>query len=73
MAPSSPCAATACRAPTAGRRGDLRVVVHVIVPTDLSEEQRELAEKLEESLEPHNLRSGQDDDGFFSRVRRAFG
>jgi DnaJ-class molecular chaperone len=56
-----------------GPPGDLRVVVHVLVPTDLSEEQRELAEKLEESLEPHNLRSQRDDGGFFSRVRRAFG
>ena len=56
-----------------GPPGDLRVVVHVLVPTDLSEEQRELAEKLEEALEPHNLRSQRDDDGFFSRVRRAFG
>jgi len=55
-----------------GPPGDLRVVIHVIVPTDLSEEQRELAEKLEESLEPHNVRSSQGDDGFFSRVRRAF-
>ncbi len=55
-----------------GPPGDLRVVIQVIVPTDLSEEQRELAEKLEESLEPHNLRSGQGDDGFLSRVRRAF-
>jgi DnaJ-class molecular chaperone len=56
-----------------GPPGDLRIVVHVVVPTDLSEEQRELAEKLEESLEPHNLRSGQGDDGFLSRMRRAFG
>jgi len=56
-----------------GPPGDLRIVVHVVVPTDLSEEQRELAEKLEESLEPHNLRSGHGDDGFFSRMRRAFG
>jgi len=56
-----------------GPPGDLRVVVHVIVPTDLSEEQRELAEKLEDSLEPHNLRSQQHEDGgFFSRMRRAF-
>jgi DnaJ-class molecular chaperone len=54
-----------------GPPGDLRIVVHVVVPTDLSEEQRELAERLEESLEPHNLRS-QHGDGFFSRVRRAF-
>ena len=56
-----------------GPPGDLRVVVHVIVPSDLSEEQRELAERLEDALEPRNLRSQQGDDGFFSRVRRAFG
>jgi DnaJ-class molecular chaperone len=55
-----------------GPPGDLRIVIHVIVPSDLSEEQRELAEKLEQTLEPRNLRSQQDDDGFFSRVRRAF-
>lgn len=54
-----------------GPPGDLRIVVHVIVPSDLSEEQRELAERLEESLEPHNLRR-EHDDGFFSRMRRAF-
>jgi DnaJ-class molecular chaperone len=56
-----------------GPPGDLRIVVHVIVPTDLSEEQRELAEKLEEALEPRNLNSQQDDEGFLSRMRRAFG
>jgi DnaJ-class molecular chaperone len=56
-----------------GPPGDLRIVVHVVVPTDLSEEQRELAERLDESLEPRNLRSPQGDDGFFSRMRRAFG
>ena len=57
-----------------GPPGDLRIVIHVIVPTDLSEEQRELAEKLEETLEARNLRSQQGEDGgFFSRVRRAFG
>jgi DnaJ-class molecular chaperone len=56
-----------------GPPGDLRIVIHVIIPTDLSDEQRELAEKLEETLEARNLRSQQGDDGFFSRVRRAFG
>jgi DnaJ-class molecular chaperone len=55
-----------------GPPGDLRIVIHVIVPTGLSEEQRELAEKLEQTLEPHNLR-GQEDEGFLSRMRRAFG
>jgi DnaJ-class molecular chaperone len=56
-----------------GPPGDLRIVIHVIVPSDLSEEQRELAEKLEETLEPRNLQSQQGDEGFFSRMRRAFG
>src|SRR5258705_1434782 len=54
-----------------GPPGDLRVVVHVLVPTDLSEQQRELAEKLEQALGPHNLRSQHGDGSFFSRVRRA--
>jgi DnaJ-class molecular chaperone len=56
-----------------GPPGDLRIVIHVLVPSDLSDEQRELAEKLEASLEPRNLRSEQDDEGFISRMRRAFG
>ncbi|HEX8959006.1 MAG TPA: DnaJ domain-containing protein [Solirubrobacterales bacterium] len=55
-----------------GPPGDLLIAVHVIVPTDLSEEQRELAAKLAETLEPHNLRSGWG-EGLFSRFRRAFG
>jgi DnaJ-class molecular chaperone len=57
-----------------GPPGDLVIAVQVIVPGELSEEQRELAEKLGETLEPHNLRAGQGgEDSFFSRVRRAFG
>jgi DnaJ-class molecular chaperone len=59
-----------------GPPGDLVVVVHVIVPSDLSEEQQVLARKLGETLGPDNLRarSGRDGgEGFFSRVRRAFG
>lgn len=56
-----------------GPPGDLRIVIHVIVPSDLSEEQRELAEKLEETLGPRNMRSEQGDEGFLSRMRRAFG
>jgi DnaJ-class molecular chaperone len=56
-----------------GPPGDLRIVIHVIVPSDLSEEQRDLAEKLEATLGPRNLRSQQDDEGFLSRMRRAFG
>jgi DnaJ-class molecular chaperone len=59
-----------------GPPGDLIVVVHVIVPGELSKEQEELARKLGETLEPRNLRSGGrrgGEEGFFSRVRRAFG
>lgn len=57
-----------------GPPGDLVIAVEVIVPEGLSEEQRELAEKLGETLEPHNLRSRRGDAGsFFSRMRRAFG
>ena len=58
-----------------GPPGDLVIVVQVIVPTDLSEEQRELAERLGETLGPDNVRcpTGRRRGGFFSRVRRAFG
>jgi molecular chaperone DnaJ len=54
------------------RRGNQRVILEVIVPTNLSEEQREVVERLDESLEEANLgqRHG---EGLFSRVRRAFG
>jgi molecular chaperone DnaJ len=54
------------------RRGDQRVIVNVIVPTNLSEEQREMTERLDESLEDDNLGPSHG-EGLFSRVRRAFG
>ncbi|MFN8163000.1 MAG: molecular chaperone DnaJ [Solirubrobacterales bacterium] len=54
------------------RRGNQRVIFNVIVPANLSEEQRQMTERLDESLEPENLgpRHG---EGLFSRVRKAFG
>lgn len=55
-----------------GPPGDLLIAVQVIVPEQLSEEQRELAERLGETLEPHNLRSRQGGESFFSRVRHSF-
>jgi len=56
-----------------GPPGDMVIAVRVIVPSDLSEEQRELAEKLGETLGPRNLRGSQGgDEGFFSRVRHSF-
>ncbi|HWB68445.1 MAG TPA: molecular chaperone DnaJ [Solirubrobacterales bacterium] len=54
-----------------GRRGDQRVIFNVIVPTNLSEEQLELARGLDETIEPENLEPRH--EGFFSRVRKAFG
>jgi molecular chaperone DnaJ len=52
------------------RRGDLRVVVNVVVPCHLDREQRELYERLAGSMTEHNLRS---DEGVFGKLKRAFG
>lgn len=53
-----------------GRRGNLRVVVNVVIPRRLSGEQRELLESLAESITPDNLRS---DEGLVAKLRRALG
>ncbi len=50
-----------------GRRGDLRVVVNVVVPRRLSEEQRELLEQLNGTLTEENLRS---EESVFAKLRR---
>jgi molecular chaperone DnaJ len=52
------------------RRGDLRVVVNVVVPRRLSPEQRELMERLNDSLSEENLRS---QESVFAKLRRALG
>jgi len=52
------------------RRGDLRVVVNVVVPRRLSPEQRELMERLNDSLSDENLRS---QESVFAKLRRALG
>lgn len=54
-----------------GPPGDLVIAIGVVVPTGLSDEQRELAERLAEGIGPENLSSG-GEESFFSRVRRAF-
>jgi molecular chaperone DnaJ len=54
------------------RRGNQRVIVNVVVPTNLSDEQRELAAKLDDSLGEENL-APQHGEGFFGRFKRAFG
>ena len=53
-----------------GRRGDLRVVVNVIIPRRLSDEQRELLERLNSTLGSENLRS---DESIFAKLRRVLG
>jgi molecular chaperone DnaJ len=53
-----------------GRRGNLRVVVNVVVPRRLSHDQRELLERLNETLTEENLKS---DESMFAKLRRALG
>jgi molecular chaperone DnaJ len=52
------------------RRGNLRVVVNVVIPRRLSEEQRELLQQLNGTLTDENLRSG---ESVFAKLRRALG
>src|SRR5947207_618564 len=53
-----------------GRHGDLRVIVNVVVPRRLSDEQRELLERLNSTLGSENLRS---DESLFAKLRRVLG
>jgi molecular chaperone DnaJ len=50
-----------------GRTGDLRVIVNVTIPRRLSREQRDLLERLADSLTDENLRS---DEGMLAKLRR---
>jgi molecular chaperone DnaJ len=52
-----------------GRRGNLRAVVNVVIPRKLSREQRELLERLDDTLDDDNVRQ---DEGLVSKLRRAF-
>jgi molecular chaperone DnaJ len=51
-------------------RGNLQVVVNVVIPKRLKRDQRELLERLSESLTDENLRT---EEGVFGKLRRAFG
>ncbi|HWF49295.1 MAG TPA: molecular chaperone DnaJ [Solirubrobacteraceae bacterium] len=51
-------------------RGDLRVVVNVVIPRRLKREQRELLQQLADTMTDENLRS---DEGVFGKLKRAFG
>jgi molecular chaperone DnaJ len=52
------------------RRGNLRVVVNVVIPRRLSDEQRSLLEQLSGTLTEENLRS---EESMFAKLRRALG
>jgi molecular chaperone DnaJ len=51
-----------------GRNGNLRVVVNVVIPRRLTGPQRDLLERLRDSLTDENLRS---DEGVFAKLKRA--
>jgi molecular chaperone DnaJ len=53
-----------------GRRGDLRVVVNVVVPRRLTREQRKLAEKLADSMTDENVRT---DESLVGKLKRLIG
>ena len=54
-----------------GRRGNLRVLVNVLVPRNLSHDQRRLVEQLDEKLDERNWRADRG-EGFLARFRRHF-
>jgi molecular chaperone DnaJ len=51
-------------------RGNLRVIVNVVIPRHLKKEQKELLQQLADSLTDHNLRT---DEGVLGKLKRAFG
>jgi molecular chaperone DnaJ len=54
-----------------GRRGNLRVVVNVFVPTKLSSEQRELMRRLADTMGDNHARPARDeDDGMLGKLKR---
>jgi molecular chaperone DnaJ len=55
-----------------GGRGDQRVIVNVVVPRNLNDEQSELLQRFADSLDEHNLAEPRR-RSVFDRVRRALG
>jgi molecular chaperone DnaJ len=53
-----------------GRFGDLRVVANVVIPRRLTAEQRDLLEQVSASIEPEQLRDG--DESMVGKLRRLF-
>jgi molecular chaperone DnaJ len=55
---------------SSSRRGNLRVVVNVVIPRRLNGEQRDLLQEFNASLSAENLRS---EESLFAKLRRALG
>ena len=53
-------------------RGDLHVVVNVLLPARLTDEQRELLHRFKESANGDTYPSPKGQEGFFDRIRHAF-
>ncbi|MCW2999726.1 MAG: hypothetical protein JWN65_3275 [Solirubrobacterales bacterium] len=53
----------------AGRTGNLRVVVNVVIPRRLTKDQRRMLEDFAKTVTPENLRS---DEGMVSKLKRLF-
>ena len=64
-------AAAACPSCSGFRRGDQRLLVDVVVPRRLDDEQRRLLEQLDVALGEDAYRHD-DDEGFFERLKSAF-
>jgi molecular chaperone DnaJ len=50
-----------------GRRGDLRVIVNVVIPRQLSDEQRKLMQRLADTMTDANTKS---DESMFAKLKR---
>jgi molecular chaperone DnaJ len=55
-----------------GRRGDLHVIVNVMVPRNLNDQQRELLERFASSANGENYPLEGERGGLFDRIRQAF-
>jgi molecular chaperone DnaJ len=53
-----------------GRRGDLRVIANVIIPRQLTEEQKQLMERLAETMTDNNTKS---EETMFAKLKRLVG
>jgi molecular chaperone DnaJ len=54
------------------RRGDLHVLVNVLIPSRLTDDQREMLQRFAESANGETYETAGDDDGLFGRIRQAF-